>query len=412
MRKSNRGKEVKQMKRIWLISLLLISAVALVGCAVAIASAQTLQDTTTSLSGDTNPLCNPVVNQITLNCDGSGYAKISNSYDQDTPQETITFYLTYHIPGDDTWYRTGDSATWTGSVPAHSEITFNFSMSISNVPPNANSMRIESDSPWDETKSNSIAPCPHPTDTPTPTKTSTPTQTSTPTETPTNTPTSTPTKTNTPTATYTSTPTNTVTPTSTRTNTPTATPTGTLTPTETPTITPTPTKTPTETPTVTPTPTKTPTVTPTDPPKTETPKPPQPAVADTTEVYPTEPIGIMYANGTTYLVYSAVGSPDGVLLLPTVEKGGALFNNQIWIHRTWNTGWFKLEDNEIVKIVYYDGTTYIYQLTGSTRLPYGQYPTDDEFHIISCYGAEPGTWNGVQVYDFKLISVKNSSNIK
>jgi hypothetical protein len=120
----------------------------------------------------------------------------------------------------------------------------------------------------------------------------------------------------------------------------------------------------------------------------------------------------MYANGTSYLVYPAVGSPDGVLLLPTAEKGGALYNNQIWIHRTWNTGWFKLADKEIVKIVYYDGTTYTYQLTGNTRLPYGQYPTDNLFHIISCYGENPGKWDGVQVYDFNLISIENTTNIR
>jgi hypothetical protein len=98
-------------------------------------------------------------------------------------------------------------------------------------------------------------------------------------------------------------------------------------------------------------------------------------------------------------------------LLPTGEKGGALYNNQIWIHRTWNTGWFKLTEGEIVKIVYYDGITYTYQLTGSTRLPYGEYPVDGLFHIVSCYGAEPGTWNGVQIYDFKLIRVE-SNNIR
>ena len=454
------------MKKFWLIALLLISAVASVGCAVAIVSAKTLQDNVYTDS----ILCNLVVSEIVLECDGSGYAKITNSFDVPVTA-TITFYLTYHIPGDSNWYRTGDSAIWSGTVLPYSEIIFNFSFGTSNIPSNANSMRIESDSPWDDTKSNSIAVCPLPTDTPTPTETNTPTatHTSTPTDTPTNTPTFTSTPTDTPTntptstATFTSTPTDTSTPTytntptktptntptPTKTNTPSPTPTGTLTPTDTPTITSTPTSThtstptftstpthtstptytptPTETVTVTPTPTKppiitptstiaptktiVPTVTPTQSPKTETPKPPIPADAKSSAKYPGKVLGTMYANDTSYIIYNGVSGTNNVLLLPNVSKGGALYDNQIWIHRIWNSGWFKLAKDEIVKIVYNNDITYYYQVTGSTLQPYGQYFDDGKFYIVSCYSNESGKWEGVEVFSLKLINIEYS-NIK
>lgn len=219
----------------------------------------------------------------------------------------------------------------------------------------------------------------------------------------------TPTETETPTETFTPTPTE-PTPTETITVTPTPTGTVTVTPTETPTETPTVTPTPTETPTETPTPTVTPTNTPTQPPYTETPKPPQPAEANVRVKYPGKLMGTMYANNTYYAVYKGVGGPDGILLLPSDSKGGALYNNQVWIHRTWNSGWFKLAKDEIVKIVYDDGTIYYYQVTGSTHQPYGQYFNDGTFHIVSCYGALPGTWDGVEVYNLEIINteIRNS----
>ena len=285
--------------------------------------------------------------------------------------------------------------------------------------------------------------CPDPT--PTPTLTFTPTWTPTYTSTPTNTPTATPPDTDTPTPTLppdtdtptptlppdTDTPTPTLppdtdTPTPTYTNTPTDPPTSTptdVTPTPTdvtptPTdVTPTPTDvtpTPTDvtpTPTdVTPTPTDvtpTPTGTPTQPPRryTETPKPPQPAGANMRIAYPNEAVGTMYANGTSYLVYNGVSAPDGTLLLPSKDRGGALYNNQIWIHRAWNSGWFKLAKDEVVGINYTNGTIYYYQVTGSTRQPYGKYFNDGIFHIVSCYGANPEGWDGVEVYNLKLIKI-------
>jgi len=266
-----------------------------------------------------------------------------------------------------------------------------------------------------------------PTSTSTETPTSTPTETATATATYTSTPTDTPTDTPTSTATFTATPPDTDTPTPTYTNTPTEPPTATNTPTEPPTATNTPTEPPTSTPTptdVTPTPTEvtptptdvtptptdvtpTPTGTPTQPPRryTETPKPPQPAGANMRIAYPNEAVGTMYANGTSYLVYNGVSAPDGTLLLPSKDRGGALYNNQIWIHRAWNSGWFKLAKDEVVGINYTNGTIYYYQVTGSTRQPYGKYFNDGIFHIVSCYGANPEGWDGVEVYNLKLIKI-------
>ena len=242
-----------------------------------------------------------------------------------------------------------------------------------------------------------------PTSTSTETPTSTPTETATATATYTSTPTDTPTDTPTSTATFTATPPDTDTPTPTYTNTPTEPPTATNTPTEPPTSTPTPTD-------VTPTPTEvtpTPTGTPTEPPRRyiETPKPPQPAGDNMRIAYPNEAVGTMYANGTSYLVYNGVSAPDGTLLLPSKDRGGALYNNQIWIHRAWNSGWFKLAKDEVVGINYTDGTTYYYQVTGSTKQPYGKYFNDGIFHIVSCYGANPEGWDGVEVYNLKLIKI-------
>ncbi len=118
----------------------------------------------------------------------------------------------------------------------------------------------------------------------------------------------------------------------------------------------------------------------------------------------------MYANGTGYLVYKGVSAEDGTLLLPTKEKGGALYDNQIWIHRAWNSGWFKLSKGEVVGIIYTNGIVYYYEVTGSTHEPYGQYFDDGTFHIVTCYGADGGKWNGVEVYNLELIKIRNGVN--
>ena len=270
-------------------------------------------------------------------------------------------------------------------------------------------------------------PTPTPTYTFTPTKTSTatPTETSTATPTKTNTPTATPTHTSTPTETATPTETNTPTATNTYTSTPTGTyvtptPTYTSTPTATytPTVTntPTPRETPTETPTMTSTPTETQPETPTATPThcehcgtpTATPKPPKPAVADYELLYPGKQLGALDANNTTYIVYRGVAGTDGSLLLPSAIKGGALYEHQIWIHRAWNDGWFKLSNGETVTLRMLDGSIYKFQITGSTIQPYGEYFNDGQLHIISCYGANAGPWQGVEVYNLKAIGIKTS----
>lgn len=253
-----------------------------------------------------------------------------------------------------------------------------------------------STSTYTPTSTNTYTPTPSDTYTPTPTFTNTPTSTKT----------HTPTPSNTPTTTYTPspTPTGTLTPTDTYTPTPTQTATYTPTETSTPTVTPTKTYTPTVTVTPEPTSTETPTAFPT---ATNTPRPPEPAEADSNVSYPGEPIGTLYANKTSYSIYEGVNAADGSLLLPGSEKGGALYQNQLWIHRAWNSGWFKLAKGDLIGIVYTNGSIYYYEVTGSTIESYGKYFSDGKFHIITCYGAESGVWSGVEVYNLKLIKIIN-----
>lgn len=247
-----------------------------------------------------------------------------------------------------------------------------------------------------------------PTNTATATETNTPTKTATNTATNTATSTSTNTATNTATSTYTASPTGTyITPTPSDTPTPTktSTPTFTASPTETATATKTSTGTSTLTPTETPTLTNTPTLTVTTiitP--TETPKPPVPAISTEENDYPGLLMGTMYANNTSYEIYSGVKGNDGSLLLPNSVKGGALYNNQLWIHRIWNTGWFKLSKGDIITVKLTDGTIVKYKVTGSTVEPYGKYFDTRNLVIVSCYGAN-GTWEGVEVYTLKVIKI-------
>jgi hypothetical protein len=214
----------------------------------------------------------------------------------------------------------------------------------------------------------------------------------------------TPCPTNTPTATPEDTPT--MTPTEKPTDTPTATPTSTEgpspTPTDTPTATATATEGPSPTPTMTTPPTMPPTPTSTDGP-TETPKPPVAAVALPIKNidYPSKIVGTMHVNNNSYVIYFGVNAQDGTLLLPTKIKGGALYNNQIWLHRAWNSGWFNLKVGDTLSITFVDGKSELYKVTDSSYEAYGKYFNDGKLHIITCYGLT--TWEGVEVFDLELM---------
>lgn len=277
---------------------------------------------------------------------------------------------------------------------------------------------------WSGTFNLSHGPCisnPTPTNTnvpPTSTSTSTnvPTSTSTSTDVPTSTPTKTniPTDTPTSTATFTSTPTDdpsTATPTSTGTQ---PTPTNTATFTNTPTLTVTPTQSQTSTPTATPTMSDTPEVTVTPgititPYFTETPRPPKADMANSiSPEYPGEFFGVMLTDNTSYHLYNGVNAEDGSLLLPENERGAALYEHTIWVHRAWNTGWLNLSEGDLV-VIMTDDTVQEYSVDKITYLAYGIYPEDknsQEFqYIASCYSADNKNWTGIELFHLKLMHI-------
>jgi len=244
-----------------------------------------------------------------------------------------------------------------------------------------------------------------PTDTPvTPTITSTPI-TPTPTETPV-----TPTETSTP-VTYTPTPTDTATPvtptpTATNTDTPTASPTGTWIPTETPTNTPTDTPTITTTITVTPTEEITPIPTITTSPTEETtatPRPPAPALSDSRVGYSGKLLGTMFVDNTLYKLYQGVNAPNGALALPTIERGGAIYLNTIWVHRAWNTGWLNIKNGDTIVITLGDNI-YTYTVMDSSYQKYGTYLYNSNLYVASCYSGDNKEWTGVQFYRLELVN--------
>lgn len=239
---------------------------------------------------------------------------------------------------------------------------------------------------------------------PTATPTNTEVPSATPTSTNTNTPTFTPTSTNTPTSTQTEVPTSTFTPTPTSTGTQ---PTPSITPTSSPTPTTDP-RTPTGTPTETQMPTKTPTpfitLTP-DP--TETPKPPQPADGkEDAGGYPGAEMGNLVMGGDIYPLYLGVNAKDGSLLLPSYNKGAALYLKTIWVHRMWSTGWLDLEVGDTIYFENIVGMGRTYTIVEKTRIDYGVYPKTETFgnvfqYIATCYSNDQGEWVGVELFKLK-----------
>jgi len=228
--------------------------------------------------------------------------------------------------------------------------------------------------------------------TPTPTDTEVPSATNTPTST-TATETSIPTSTETATSTSLNTQTETNVPTITPDpNTPTSTqiftPTGTQ---HTPTIVPT--NTPTIVPTNTPTNTPTETMTITNDPRTSTPFPPIPAVADSNINYSGKYIGDMTIGNILFPLYKGINEEDGSLMLPSFNRGAALYNNVIWVHREWKTGDVDLRVDSVVTVL---NTRYI--VTNVEYLPYGIYPRNNGFYIATCYKDSSGDWSGVALY--------------
>lgn len=225
-----------------------------------------------------------------------------------------------------------------------------------------------------------------------------------------------PTATNTlPPPTDTSTPTNTLPP-PTNTSTPTSTPvdpTSTLPPPPTPTtpvetppvvITSTPTLPPNPPPTSTstvppnPPPTFTSTVPP-NPPPTNTPFPPKADIAKGLVAYSGDSLGKMVLGKMSFDLFKGVKAEDGSLMLPTFNKGAALYNNVIWVHREWRSGSVNMNTGSVVSILEEK-----YIVTEVTYLPYGVYPEDNGLYIATCYRDNLGDWAGVALY--KLVKEK------
>lgn len=230
-----------------------------------------------------------------------------------------------------------------------------------------------------------------PTSTPLPTSTNTPLPTSTnePFPTPTEAPSATPTATNTPTET----PTATLAPTDTPTTDPSATPTETGQPTSTATQLPTQ----TGTATMSPSPTSTGTATETPVMPTSTPKPPIPAEANSSGEYKGKLIGSVFMDGNSYELYSGVNAPNGTLALPSSKRGAVLYENTIWVHRAWNSGWLNLKVGDMI-IVLQDSKFSYYKIVISENIPYGYYPSDSNLHIATCMSTNGIDWTNVELF--------------
>jgi hypothetical protein len=158
------------------------------------------------------------------------------------------------------------------------------------------------------------------------------------------------------------------------------------------------TKKPTKTSTAIPTKTPVKTVNPSD-----TPFAPNPALAEEDSDYPGQYVGKLRIDGGDYNIYNGVNSTDGSLLLPSGVRGGAWYENVIWIHRMWKEGWLEINNGSIVHISMGEWE-YVYEVSNVSTESYGQYFTDrNKFYIASCYSDDLGNWAGIQLYELTLL---------
>jgi hypothetical protein len=143
-----------------------------------------------------------------------------------------------------------------------------------------------------------------------------------------------------------------------------------------------------------------PTLTPTNPTSpTNTPFPPKAANASDNIVYPGQRLGNMVAGDFIFDLYQGVKALDGSLMLPSFNKGAALYNHVVWVHRLWNVGWLNIEIGDVVVI-----NDASYKVTKTSYIDYGVYPVTNSGieYIATCYSAA-GDWVGVQLYKVELI---------
>jgi hypothetical protein len=161
-------------------------------------------------------------------------------------------------------------------------------------------------------------------------------------------------------------------------------------------------------PTPTTLPTRTSTGQPTTTLPTETPRPPQPADGrEDANGYPGAEMGELIMNGDTYPLYLGVNAKDGSLLLPSFNKGAALYQKTVWIHRLWNTGWLDLKVGDTIYFENVVGIERAYNIVGKTFIDYGVYPKTETYgeifqYIATCYSNNQGQWVGVELFKLAL----------
>jgi hypothetical protein len=119
--------------------------------------------------------------------------------------------------------------------------------------------------------------------------------------------------------------------------------------------------------------------------------------------YPGVVLGNLSIDTKSYVLFSAVKDSDGSLMLPTTVMGGALYNNTIWIHRLWRSGWLNIEKGDLIVYTSNYGHTYYYKVMDSVEKEYGNY-MDGGFYIATCYQID-GEWAGVVFYRLQYVSI-------
>jgi len=128
-----------------------------------------------------------------------------------------------------------------------------------------------------------------------------------------------------------------------------------------------------------------------------------PAGADDNSAYPSAEMGVLTINGVDYKLWLGTNAPDGSLLLPSTEKGAALYLKTIWIHRLWHSGWVTLDVGDIITFTGVGGNIAQFKVVGKTYIDYGIYPKTETYwnifqYIATCYSNSEGQWIGVELF--------------
>jgi hypothetical protein len=109
----------------------------------------------------------------------------------------------------------------------------------------------------------------------------------------------------------------------------------------------------------------------------------------------------MYVDNREFGVFAGINASNGTLLLPDKAYGASLYENTVWIHRLWKSGWLHIEIGNTIDIL---GKTYI--VTDVSYIDYGVYPEEGYGiqYIASCYSKD-GDWAGIALYKLKEIKV-------